>query len=540
MKVSVFVKILIVFFVITLSFIYFFFKYMKSIEHEIVKNSEKVLTHGLLRNLKKEIQKAPKNKWPTIINKTNNKNLSIQDIKSLSLSNVQKDALDKGEVVVTTSPLIQFLNEVTASRKAYIKIENTAFALSYWFSNPVDLVSKYMKPIMQNISSNISSVDKTKRAQTMSMLEKVYGYPIHLIKTNKAKLPLEILLELKRNGIAYKLNKNTTQIGIVYYPFGDEVLKIGPIKYLAITARISDIIEYFIVAFFLFCFLSIGGLSALFIRNLKKIYHITEHFSEGDFNYKKHVSMSSVLHGLYLNITTMGKKLNELIESNKKMCRFIAHEIRTPLSTIQMATDRLRKKRCDDKLVLNQIESIQEDVVDMNCIVSTFLIYSKMLSTDFQLHKENLNVVSWVERVIKPFISSKFQIKFSHTINDSFHMEFDKQVLKHALTNLISNAIKFAKSQILILVNMDKRKIYIHVHDDGPGLPVDNAHLLFNEYATAVDIDSADKHIGLGLAIVKKVVLLHSGCVSVDKSQELGGAKFTISLPLQTDANTLP
>lgn len=87
---------------------------------------------------------------------------------------------------------------------------------------------------------------------------------------------------------------------------------------------------------------------------------------------------------------------------------------------------------------------------------------------------------------------------------------------------------------------MDKRKIYIHVHDDGPGLPVDNAHLLFNEYATAVDIDSADKHIGLGLAIVKKVVLLHSGCVSVDKSQELGGAKFTISLPLQTDANTLP
>lgn len=536
MKVSVFVKILIGFLAITLSFMYFFFKYMKSIELEIVKNSEKVLTHGLLRNLKKELQKAPKDKWPNIITQANNK-LSIQDIKNLGLSTVQKDALKKGEIVVTASPLIQFLNEVTSSRKAYIKINNTSLALCYWLAKPVDIVSKYMRPIMQNISLNISSVDKSNRTQTMKMLEKVYGYPIQLIKTDKPKLPLEILLELKRNGIAYELNKNTTQIGVVYYPFGDEILKIGPIKYLAITARISDIIEYFIIAFFVFCFLSISFLSALFIRNLKKIYLITEHISRGDFHYKKHVPISSVLHGLYLNITRMGNKLNELIESNKKMCRFIAHEIRTPLSTIQMATDRLSKKRGDDQLVQNQIESIQEDVADMNNIVSTFLIYSKMLSTDIQLHKENLNIVSWVEKVIKPFTSSKFQIKLTHTITDSFHINFDKQILKHALTNLLSNAIKLAKSQLLISMDIDENNIHIHVDDDGPGLHVDSAHLLFDEYATAVDIDPADKHIGLGLAIVKKVVLLHSGHVSVDKSAKLGGAKFTISLPLRPDGN---
>ncbi|WP_274519387.1 sensor histidine kinase, partial [Fluoribacter gormanii] len=76
----------------------------------------------------------------------------------------------------------------------------------------------------------------------------------------------------------------------------------------------------------------------------------------------------------------MGEKLKELIESHKQMCRFVAHEIRTPLSTIQMATDSIKRKNAEDVLLNKQLNSIQEDIADMNRLVSTFLIYSKMHS----------------------------------------------------------------------------------------------------------------------------------------------------------------
>ncbi|HHU0077390.1 TPA: histidine kinase dimerization/phospho-acceptor domain-containing protein, partial [Legionella pneumophila] len=134
---------------------------------------------------------------------------------------------------------------------------------------------------------------------------------------------------------------------------------------------------------------------------MKKVYQITKNFSQGNFDFHRKIGTTSVLYGLYRNIIQMGEQLKELIESHKQMCRFVAHEIRTPLSTIQMATDSIKRKNAEDVLLNKQLNSIQEDIADMNRLVSTFLIYSKMHSNELKLKQSETDIIVWLRKLLE-------------------------------------------------------------------------------------------------------------------------------------------
>ncbi|WP_237762107.1 sensor histidine kinase [Legionella santicrucis] len=264
---------------------------------------------------------------------------------------------------------------------------------------------------------------------------------------------------------------------------------------------------------------------------MKKVYQITKNFSQGDFDFHRKIGTTSVLYELYINIIHMGERLKELIESHKQMCRFVAHEIRTPLSTIQMATDSIKRKNVENVLLNKQVNSIQEDIADMNRIVSTFLIYSKMHASELKLKQSKTDIILWLRKLLAPYSSSTFEITFHVNELNSLEAYIDENILKHAVTNLITNAMKFAVHHISLAIALDDNHILIHVDDDGPGLSNDSVDDIFSEYTVAEDAEIGDKHIGLGLAIVKKVVNLHAGKIIATQSPILKGARFTIILP---------
>ncbi|CZO27764.1 Sensor protein CpxA [Legionella pneumophila] len=264
---------------------------------------------------------------------------------------------------------------------------------------------------------------------------------------------------------------------------------------------------------------------------MKKVYQITKNFSQGNFDFHRKIGTTSILYGLYVNIIHMGEQLKELIESHKQLCRFVAHEIRTPLSTIQMATDSIKRKNAEDVLLNKQLNSIQEDIADMNRLVSTFLIYSKMHSNELKLKQSETDIIVWLRKLLESYSSSTFEITFHTNELNSLKAYIDENNLKHAVTNLITNAMKFAEHTISLTISLDNSHILIHVDDDGSGLPDDGADDIFSEYTIAENSGIGDKHIGLGLAIVKKVVNLHGGKVMATQSPILKGARFTIVLP---------
>ncbi|ASQ46998.1 sensor histidine kinase [Legionella clemsonensis] len=531
MKFNVYFKILTAFFVIFLIFVLAFFKYLNSVETEIVINAGKTMSQGLLISLENELIKSPKSNWDNIIKKKTDNLVHLIAIDSLKLTSTQNNELNNGEIIFLSGTTYQFLNLVIVQHTAYKKIGNTSYALAYYFSDPDQVIFYYMNPALKQIVEHLLLRPKNTWNKEILKLEKIYGFPLHLYKTKSKHLPRNIANSLSTKRLVFETNKNSSQISIVYYSFSGGILKIGPLSYLPITARISDVMNYFIIAFFFLSLCLITFFSLLFVRNMKKVYQITKNFSQGNFDFHRKISTTSVLYGLYINIIHMGKRLKELIESHKQMCRFVAHEIRTPLSTIQMATDSIKRKNAADALLNKQVSSIQEDIADINRIVSTFLIYSKMHSSELKLKKSETDIIVWLRKLLESYSSSIFEITFHANELNSLEAYIDENILKHAVTNLITNAMKFAVRHISLTISLDDSHILIHVDDDGPGLPNDGADDIFSEYTIAEDAGIGDKHIGLGLAIVKKVVNLHAGKVMATQSPILKGARFTIVFP---------
>ncbi|HBB7077900.1 HAMP domain-containing sensor histidine kinase [Legionella pneumophila serogroup 1] len=531
MKFNIYIKILTAFFVIFFIFVLAFFKYLKSVETEIVIDAGKTMSQGLLISLENELINNPESSWDAIIKKKTDNVVHLIAIDSLKLTTTQKNQLNSGEIIFLSGITYQFLNLVIVQHTAYKKIGNTSYALAYYFSDPGQVIFHYMNPALKQIVEYLLLKSKKTWNKEILKLEKIYGFPLHVYETKSKLLPNNIIHSLSTNRLVFETNKNSSQIGILYYGFSDGVLKIGPLSYPSITARISDVIYYFILAFFFLSLCLITFLSLLFVKNMKKVYQITKNFSQGNFDFHQKISSTSVLYGLYINIIHMGERLKELLESHKQMCRFVAHEIRTPLSTIQMATDSIKRKNPENVLLNKQMNSIQEDIADMNRIVSTFLIYSKMHSSELKLKQSKTDIILWLKKLLEPYSSSIFEITFHANELNSLEAYIDENILKHAVTNLITNAMKFAVQHISLTIALDDSHILIHVDDDGPGLPDDGADDIFSEYTIAEDAGIGDKHIGLGLAIVKKVVNLHAGKIMATQSPILKGARFTIVLP---------
>jgi len=272
-------------------------------------------------------------------------------------------------------------------------------------------------------------------------------------------------------------------------------------------------------------------LTRIFSKNVKKIDELTTRFSQGEFEFHTHISRFSVLKDIHTNVITMGNKINALIKSQHNMTRFVAHEVRTPLSTMQFALDSLKKENHLSEKSQKNLISIQEDIHDINKLISYFLLYYKTTSHELKCKTEILEILSWLNAVVNKYELSKIKVTFISQCQDEVFINFDPNLLKHAIDNLITNALKFAKSNVIVSLEADKNNIRVNVEDDGHGAPKSEIKNIFEPFNGLNDGQELGKHIGLGLTIAESIVALHKGSIVVSRSTQLGGAKFTITLP---------
>lgn len=526
------IKIFIAFFFFCLIFLWLFFKSMNNVERRITNKANVTVAKGVLISLENKLAKMPRELWPKELAKAGTKYLKIVSVDDLVISAQKMKKLKEGKIVFQTGKTYQFLNLGFVSHYGYKKITDTSWVISYHYSSPIQYLQRYMSPAINLIVTELKSNPQSAWPELSQRLEDTYGFAIKIYTKDDASLPNLIKNSLSINHFAYEADKNTLRITTIYYPFDGGIVKIGPLSYLAITGRISDFLFYFVVSFFSLAILIIIFLTAVFIKNMQKVYTITDNFSRGDFYHQKKVRSTSVLYGLYVNVITMGERIKELIDSHKKMCRFIAHEIRTPLSTIQMTADSIKRKSKYENSMDEKVNSIEEDVIAIDGIVSTFLIYSKFQSSEIKLKKTCVDLITWLNKTIESFENSAIRISLNCGQLDSLFAEIDPIILNHAVTNLITNALKFANKDVLVTIFCQGEDFFIHVDDDGAGLSDVEVAEIFSEYCVAMDNEVGNKHIGLGLAIVAKAVSLHNGAVSAGPSPLLTGARFSIKIAL--------
>ncbi len=121
---------------------------------------------------------------------------------------------------------------------------------------------------------------------------------------------------------------------------------------------------------------------------------------------------------------------------------------------------------------------------------------------------------------------------------DCTHLLLDEKLLRHILTNLLSNALKYSPpdATVQLMLNCENDRVVLAVTDQGIGIPLDDQKRLFESFHRAANVGNIPG-TGLGLTIVKNAVKAHGGKIMVS-SQLGGGTTFTVSIPFTKGDNT--
>ncbi|OHD61181.1 MAG: hypothetical protein A2014_06695 [Spirochaetes bacterium GWF1_49_6] len=230
----------------------------------------------------------------------------------------------------------------------------------------------------------------------------------------------------------------------------------------------------------------------------------------------------------------------------------IAHEIKNPLSAIDLHTQLIRKGidkgmiQAPDE-VLRYIQIIQEETKRLNNILNDFLISTR--KRELKLSFADLN--PFLKEIINLFQPEfdLYRIQVEADFGNIHRIFFDRDYLKQAIVNLLKNAIETVKDspQKLIKIktkyDLGKDAIIIEVIDSGAGINKKDLHKIFDPYFT-----THDNGTGLGLTIVYKIVKEHGGEIAVDsrginekfRLPKPFNTVFTILIPANRGTKMLP
>ena len=230
--------------------------------------------------------------------------------------------------------------------------------------------------------------------------------------------------------------------------------------------------------------------------------------------------------------------VTDLIQAQKnaawgEVARRLAHEIKNPLTPIQLSAERLQHKLSKElsdqsaEFLHRGTRTIVQQVEAMKHMVDDFSEYARPSKKQV----ENINLIDLIQEVLALYQPSGILFTSSFASRRVI-VEVDPVSIRQVLHNLIKNAqeatggpchidIKIAK-----VVRNNANYVELGIYDNGSGLPVDQIETLFEPYVT-----TKAKGTGLGLAIVKKIIEEHGGVIWVDTTYNRG-AGFIIQLPV--------
>ncbi|MEA3404914.1 MAG: ATP-binding protein [Pseudomonadota bacterium] len=217
------------------------------------------------------------------------------------------------------------------------------------------------------------------------------------------------------------------------------------------------------------------------------------------------------------------------------VARRLAHEIKNPLTPIQLSAERLNYKlhpklESDDQALLGRMtHTITEQVSNMQTLVEAFSDYAN--TPEVQARELNINTL--LEDIVLMYQNREAHWKINHQLDSQCPIIMaDGSRLRQLFHNLIKNAIEAMEetenAHIVVTTQCseDLSELTITLCDNGPGIGEEAQNWIFEPYAT-----DKPKGTGLGLAIVRKIVEEHHGQIRLDSPPE-GGTCFIIDLPI--------
>jgi two-component system, NtrC family, nitrogen regulation sensor histidine kinase NtrY len=308
-------------------------------------------------------------------------------------------------------------------------------------------------------------------------------------------------------------------------------------------------------------------------RRVERLANAFTHVARGDLSVRVPVTGSDELTEL---AAVFNRMLGELEQSRarieylqrigawQEMAQRLAHEIKNPLTPIQLAVQECHRKYAGSSasyrtLLNTTLEIVEEEVGTLRRLVGTFSNFARMPHAELGIAnvREFLHECSETLAHLEDESTScngdgaDSEPLPLHNVDIAWDVPgeplpaaVDRQMLRRVVLNLVRNAVQAIRGahpgsaivrddataapvgHVRVSAEREGEGCAIIIEDDGPGIPHDAQSRIFDPYFTT----KADG-TGLGLAIVKKIVVEHGGRIDAGKSERLGGARFTLHLP---------
>ena len=445
-----------------------------------------------------------------------------KDVDSNVLGRVESVDNAATEYLNITKKLDSFQSQFN---QLFIAINFLMILLSIWFG--LRFSNRIIEPIMQIIldSEKIIKEDFSTRIRVFTgnnefnILSNVLNKMLDILNDQKNKLlKAKEIINLRRKFTENIINNINT--GIIYVDLNGKVLLSNKIS--------QEIFDKKITKDFLDQQSNIKQIIKKF--NLDKIKN-NEIQIKYLANYKLkflNIKISEIIEkksvkGFILSIDDV----SELVSAQKhaawsNVARYMAHEIKNPLTPIKLSAQRLEKtfteNQVNKKSILDCTDTIKRQVNNIQTLVSEFSNFARMPESIFKEVKLNKIIETQIKTI--KILDNKIKFIYKNKFKE-LRINCDENQIGRVFLNILKNSYESSEKKnkvISVQVNIEKKLIVIIIEDNGTGFP-ENRDKLFEPYIT-----NKINGTGLGLAICKKIIEDHGGEINLLDSKEYGGA----------------
>ena len=286
----------------------------------------------------------------------------------------------------------------------------------------------------------------------------------------------------------------------------------------------------------------LGIVSVLLARYLSRPIQVlraaTQQIAGGDLSVRVAPQLESAdreTQALGRDMDRMAERIQELLESQRRLLRDVSHELRSPLARLNIGLELVRRRSPPD--VAQAFDRIERETERLNAMIGELLTLSRLESGQGLERKEPVELAAVVEQVVEDTgLEAELRgCRVEVGERAACSLLGSEELLRRAVENVVRNAVRFTEPGSVVRVDLERAGDFaeLRVRDRGPGVPAAALEEIWKPFYR-VDDDRARGAggTGIGLAITRRAVLLHGGEVRAENAEE-GGLVVTIRLPVR-------
>ena len=306
--------------------------------------------------------------------------------------------------------------------------------------------------------------------------------------------------------------------------------------YLLLSVMIVVLIVYFMTLMF--------NINKYIFGPISEMKKAAENIRSGNLNYPINYDGNNEIGEFCTEFDKMRVRLKETImeqheieKRRKRLIASIAHDLKTPLTSIKGYVEAIQDGIVKDEETFEKyLDTINEKTDLLNHLIDDLSVYTKQELGEFSLNIERINSSKILNNYFDHKLNEFKYIPINLVLKKPFiscFVNLDPYRFNQMLENLVGNAKKYAKSEIVVSTHVVNYHLRILICDDGDGIPQDVLQNIFDPFFMVnKKKDQKEKGgSGLGLAIVKQLIERHEGKIEVESIVGKGTC-FTLDIPI--------